>query len=432
MNYTNIPSAIRPLPHSNELPIPIPPESYSIDSDDEPKSSTSDDIPGPSTSHDPDFVIQSPSQSHKMTQNELNDLVRDLELLKSKSELLASRLKQYNYLANNVKVSVYRTCQKLLEQFFEKNNKIVFCNDVHGLMVAVNIQPIPEQWRLFLDSSKLSLKAVLLHNGNTLPSIPVGYAIHMKETYENMKDMLNCINYDRYKWQVCGDLKMVAILLGLQLGYTKYCCFLCEWDSRATTLHYKRKDWPLRQALEPGTKNILQQPLIESSKILLPPLHIKLGLIKNFVKALDRDGPAFRHLISKFPRLSIAKIKEGIFIGPQIRELFSDEHFAGLLTKKEHAAWESFRAVALNFLGNHRAQNYRQIVDNMLTTYSEMGCNMSLKIHFLHSHLDFFPKTVVQFLMNMESVFTKQFQRLKEDTRVHGVLQCLLSIAGQW
>ena len=214
----------------------------------------------------------------------------------------------------------------------------------------------------------------------------------MKETYENMKDMLNCINYDRYKWQVCGDLKMVAILLGLQLGYTKYCCFLCEWDSRARTLHYKRKDWPLRQALEPGTKNILQQPLIESSKILLPPLHIKLGLIKNFVKALDRDGPAFRHLISKFPRLSIAKIKEGIFIGPQIRELFSDEHFAGLLTKKEHAAWESFRAVALNFLGNHRAQNYRQIVDNMLTAYSEMGCNMSLKIHFLHSHLDFFPE----------------------------------------
>ena len=102
---------------------------------------------------------------------------------------------------------------------------------------------------------------------------------------------------------------------------------------------------------------------------------------------MDRDGPAFRHLISKFPRLSTTKIKEGIFIGPQIRELISDE-----LTKKEHAAWESFRAVALNFLGNHRAQNYRQIVDNMLTAYSEMGSNMPLKIHFLHFHLDVFPE----------------------------------------
>jgi len=44
-----------------------------------------------------------------------------------------------------------------------------------------------EEWRLFIDLSKLSLKAVLLHNVNTLPSISVGYAAHMNETYENMK-----------------------------------------------------------------------------------------------------------------------------------------------------------------------------------------------------------------------------------------------------
>ena len=47
----------------------------------------------------------------------------------------------------------------------------------------------PEEWRLFINSSKVSLKAVLLHNENMLPSIPVGYAAHMKETYENMKNL---------------------------------------------------------------------------------------------------------------------------------------------------------------------------------------------------------------------------------------------------
>ena len=31
---------------------------------------------------------------------------------------------------------------------------------------------------------------------------------------------------------------MVALLTGLQTGYTKYCCFLCLWDSRATANHY--------------------------------------------------------------------------------------------------------------------------------------------------------------------------------------------------
>jgi hypothetical protein len=35
-----------------------------------------------------------------------------------------------------------------------------------------------------------SLKAVLLHNGNKHPSILIAYAMHMKETYENMKTYL--------------------------------------------------------------------------------------------------------------------------------------------------------------------------------------------------------------------------------------------------
>ena len=78
---------------------------------------------------------------------------------------------------------------------------------------------------------KTNLKAVLVNNGNVLPSIPIGYAVHWKETYANMEKLLRAINYSEYNWNICGDFKVLAILLGLQLGYTKYCCFLCEWDS---------------------------------------------------------------------------------------------------------------------------------------------------------------------------------------------------------
>jgi len=46
-----------------------------------------------------------------------------------------------------------------------------------------------------------------------------------------MKLLLGKIKYDEFKWKLCGDLKVVALLLGLQLGCTKYCCLLCEWDS---------------------------------------------------------------------------------------------------------------------------------------------------------------------------------------------------------
>ena len=82
--------------------------------------------------------------------------------------------------------------------------------------------------------------------------------------------------------------------------------------------HYAVRDWPLRQRLEPGSKNVLYPSFEEPSKILLPPLHVKRGLLKDFVKAMDRDGQAFKYLHDKFPKMSDAKVKEGVFVGPQI------------------------------------------------------------------------------------------------------------------
>jgi len=154
-------------------------------------------------------------------------------------------------------------------------------------MDTMHMRNRPEQWRLFIDASKISLKAVLLHNGNKLPSIPVAYALSTKETYTTMNNILVEVGYKKYQWEVWGDFKVVAVLLGLQAGYTKYSCFLCEWDSRARGTHYSRKHWPHRQSLTSGIKNVIHKPLIKPSKVLPPPLHINLGLMKNFVKALD-------------------------------------------------------------------------------------------------------------------------------------------------
>ena len=155
-------------------------------------------------------------------------------------------------------------------------------------MATLRITHDPEERRLFIDSSKTSLKVFLLHNGNVLSSIPVSHAVHLKETYYNMKQLLRCIKYGQNQWQLCRDLKVVAVLLGLQGGYTKYCCFLCEWDSRARESHYVTKVWPQQKSLEPGKKNVQHPPLVDGKKILLPPLNIKMGLMKNFVKALHK------------------------------------------------------------------------------------------------------------------------------------------------
>ena len=111
-----------------------------------------------------------------------------------------------------------------------------------------------------------------------------------------MKILMEAINYDKFKWQICDDLEVIALLLGLQPGFTKYCCFICEWDSRAQSLHYSRIYRPARKSLYPGIMNLENQPVVEPSKILLPTMHLKLGVMKNVLKAMNQEEATFTYL----------------------------------------------------------------------------------------------------------------------------------------
>lgn len=155
-------------------------------------------------------------------------------------------------------------------------------------------------------------------------------------------------------------------------------------------------------------KNIKSKQLVDPKDVLLPPLHIKLGLIKNFIKSMDKEGKGFKYIVQKFPRISDSKIKEGIVAGPQIRDLMKDEKFAECLNRTELAAWSAFQDVVKNFLGSYRSPHYKTMVDTLLSAYKAQACNMSLKIHFLHSHLDFFPA-------NLGAVSDEHGERFHQD-----------------
>jgi len=128
-------------------------------------------------------------------------------------------------------VCFYCGCREEFKDFFSHEDGVVFCNDVCSVKEVCGHEYNPDQWRLFTDSSKVSLKVVLLNNRNRFPSIPLVHAANMEESFESMKLLLGKIKYDEFKWKLCGYLKVVALLIVMQLGYTKYCCFLCEWDS---------------------------------------------------------------------------------------------------------------------------------------------------------------------------------------------------------
>jgi len=62
--------------------------------------------------------------------------------------------------------------------------------------------------------------------------------------------------------------------------------------------------------------------------------------------------------------------------------------------------------------------------------YHKLGCNMSLKIHMLHSHLDFFPDNCGMISDEHGELFTRKLQRWGKDIRKSGPLPCWLTTVG--
>lgn len=125
--------------------------------------------------------------------------------------------------------------------------------------------------RLFIDSGKISLKAVLLHNGNQKPSVPLAHAVGMKGTFQSMEILL--LNYRNCNWNICGDLKVISLLLGLQLGYTKHMCFLCFWNSRDDENHFKVKNWPARTCSTVGKYNVQHPARVDPQSLFATTAH---------------------------------------------------------------------------------------------------------------------------------------------------------------
>lgn len=99
VHYANVISVTLPVPHSQDLPIPLAsimavPGLPDDDEDGDEDFCMAEDRP----ERDP-LYIPDTDEPHPLSQGDLNDLVRDLNLSKSSSELLASRLQQWSLLA---------------------------------------------------------------------------------------------------------------------------------------------------------------------------------------------------------------------------------------------------------------------------------------------------------------------------------------------
>ena len=73
----------------------------------------------------------------------------------------------------------------------------------------------------------------------------------------------------------------------------------------------------------------------------------------------------------------------------------------------ERKAWHSFKSI----VSNHQSQEYERIAIELLNNYQALGARMSIKMHFLSLHLDYFPE-------NCGDFSEKQGERFQQDIRV--------------
>lgn len=87
-----------------------------------------------------------------------------------------------------------------------------------------------------------------------------------------------------------------------------------------------------------------------------------------------------------------------------------DPNFQSSMNETEKSAWRSFKSLTENFLGNRKSANYKEIAEEMLANFKSLGCNMSVKLHFLHNHIEYFPK-------NLGAMSEEQGERFHQDIK---------------
>ena len=92
------------------------------------------------------------------------------------------------------------------------------------------------------------------------------------------------------------------------------------------------------------------------------------------------------------------------------------------MNQLEKNAWQSFKEVVSKFLGNKKSSDYKNIVEEMLGNFQKLGCRMSIKVHHLHSHLEFFPANLGHMSEEQGERFHQDIKKM--ETRYQGKWDC--------
>ncbi|GJQ73275.1 hypothetical protein Trydic_g13647 [Trypoxylus dichotomus] len=151
----------------------------------------------------------------------------------------------------------------------------------------------------------------------------------MKETYENFNILLEKIKHEDCFGNICADIKVFALQ-----------------GSRDKKSHRIKQNWKLRRNLIPRRDDV-HQPSPEEGKVTtIPPPHVQLRHVKDFVKLLDHGF-----------------------------------HYQIKLLAQEQASWMSMVQVLTSILGNEKNRKLRNISNEYNPSDVSIGHNEGFRQH---------------------------------------------------
>ena len=216
-----------------------------------------------------DMVVVSENEAYKpekddlpvpLSQAELNNLTPDLNLSKESALLLGSIIKKKHILAPGTTFDWYRNCEREFRQFltFRDKSSLFYCNNITELIQLLGLQYDTMEWRLFIDSSSISLKEVLLHNGNSFHLHHLGIQYKWKRHTDYFCLLLTYKKANRLSVEI---LKWLDLFQGSKMDILNLNVFYVSGIGGLTT-NIVIQVWQLRQWLKPGSYNVQSHPLV--------------------------------------------------------------------------------------------------------------------------------------------------------------------------
>ena len=171
---------------------------------------------------------------------------------------------------------------------------------------------------------------------------------------------------------------------------------LHSWMRRQSSVSsLLKKEWACQKFPETRSHKYWESTTNRMKEYFVAIQAFKAWFDKKFCKSHEPRRSSLYLLTRKFPQTKWGKIERKYFQWSTNTRPYQRRILRHDLQGEKKVIWDSFKFVVKGFLGNRRTQNYEELVNKLLQSYQNLGCNMSIKIYLLNSHLDFFPRELL-------------------------------------